>query len=92
MTAAGRAFNGFKRKCGDFKVELDTFSAQLDTVATEEAALQINHSMNEEWLRLSANYEELEDKYPEVLSEPQEDVNPVPSKREILYGNLRQMY
>ena len=91
MTAA-RAFNGFKRKCGDFREELDTFSAKLDTVTIEEAALQISHSMQEEWEGLSTNYDELEDKYPEVLPEPPEDGNPVPSGREVLYKDLRRMY
>ena len=47
MTAA-RAFNGFKRKSGDFREELDTFSAKLDTITFKEAALQIIHSMQEE--------------------------------------------
>ena len=92
MTAAGRAFNGFKRKCGDFREELDTFSAQLDTVATEDVALQIIHSMKEEWVGLSTSYDELEDRYPEVPTEPQEDGDPVPSAREVLYNDLRRMY
>ena len=92
MTAAGRAFNGFKRKCGDFRVELDTFSAQLDTVTALEDAQQLKHSVIEEWERLSANYDELEDKYPEVPQELQEDEDPVPTEREVLYGDLRQMY
>ena len=91
MTAA-KAFNGFKRKCGDFREELDTFSAKLDTITIEEAALQISHSMQEEWEGISTNYDELEDKYPEVLPEPPEDGNPVPSVREVLYKDLRRTY
>ena len=91
MTAA-RAFNGFKRRCADFREELETYSAKLDTVTTVDEAVQTNYSMREEWLGVSTNYDELEDRYPEVPLEFQEDGEPVPSAREVLYKDLRRVY
>ena len=86
--AAGRAFNGFKRKCRDLKVEVDTFSIQLDNVTTGEAAQQINYHISNEQGKLLSSYDELEKQYPEI----REDKDPVPTKREVLYGDLRQLY
>ena len=95
MAAAARAFTGFKIKCRGFIEELETFSVRLET-ASEETALQIkhqiNHYMNEEWGKLSTCYDELEDRHPEVPPEPQVDVDPVPSERQVLYNNLRRKY
>ena len=91
--AAGRALNSFRRKCRDFKVELHTFSVQLNTVTSKEAAQQIIHSMSEEWERLSSSYGYLEYQYPEVrVLEPQEYDDPVCTEREALYEDLRQSY
>ena len=84
-TAAGRAFNSFRRKCGDFEVEVNTFRVHLDTVTTGEAAQQVIYSISEEWGKLSSSYDELENQYPEA----QEDEDPVPTGREVLYRNLR---
>ena len=55
--AAGRAFNGFKRKCRDLKVEVDTFNEHLDTITTRETTQAIINHLRKEWGKLSASYE-----------------------------------
>ena len=96
MTAAVRAFNGFKKTCGEFREELDTIGAQLETAASEEFALQIKHQINhymyEEWGKISTCYDDLEDWHPEVPPELQVDVDPVPSERQDLYTTLRRKF
>ena len=65
--AAVRAFN---KICGEFREELETICAQLETTASEEFALQIKHQINrhmyEEWEKISAAYDDLEDLHPEI--------------------------
>ena len=96
MAAATRASNGFKKKCGEFREELDTLEAQLETTASENAALQIkhqtNHYMHEKWEKISTCFDELEDRHPEAPPEHQVDANPVPSERQNLYNTLRREF
>ena len=89
MAAATRTFNKFKEKCGEFREKLDVFDVRLETVASEDTALQIKHQMLEGWDIITACFYELEDGYPE---EPQIYVNEVLSERQNLYITLKQKF
>ena len=91
MDAAIKASNEFKKKCGEFREELDTLEAQLETTASEDTALQIkrqiNHYMLEEWEKIATCLEDLED--PEVPPEPQVKEDEVLAEIQNLYSTLR---
>ena len=96
MAAAARASNGFKKKCGEFREELDTLEAQLETATSEDTALQIKHQINhymlEEWEKITTSFEDLEDRHPEVPPEPQVDEGEVLTERQNLYTALRHKF
>ena len=95
MAAAARAFTGFKKQCGAFIDELETFSVQLETSSEATALLikdQIDHYISTRWEELSTRYRELENEHPEVPPEPRVDVDPVLSKRQALHSDLHRKY
>ena len=74
-------------------MEMDIFSINLDTVTTREVPQEVIDSISKEWEKLSSCYNDLENQYPEIrVPDVQEDEDPIPTEREVLYGDCFQLY
>ena len=65
-TAAERAHVIFKKRCKNFTRKINTYSMQLNTVTTKEAAWQIILLNAKEWDKIVVGFNELEEQYLEI--------------------------